>query len=73
MNLILGRKVVNEILQTGVRKKVSAELHRILEDKAYRQQMLDDFKELRAVLGKTGAHLRLADRIVRYLKEPTIL
>jgi len=72
VNLILGREVVNEIIQTGVRRKISAELHRILEDNAYRMQMLDDFKELRSMLGETGAHLRLADRIVKYLKEPTI-
>jgi len=72
VNLIMGREVVIEIIQTDVRKKISAELHRILEDKAYRRKMLDDFKELRSILGETGAHLRLADRIVKYLKEPTI-
>lgn len=69
VNLIMGREVVQEILQTDVAKKISAELHRILEDEEYRQKMLSGFDDLRARLGKTGAHLRLADRIVNYLNE----
>ncbi len=67
VNLILGREAVREILQTGVRQKISAELHRILEDREYREKMLEDFRELRSVLGETGAHLRLAQRITDYL------
>ncbi len=69
VNLIMDREVVQEILQTRLRQKISAELHRILENDGYRKQMLDDFRELRSILGETGAHLRLADRIVGYLTE----
>jgi lipid-A-disaccharide synthase len=72
VNLIMDREVVQEILQKRVSQKISSELHRILEDKDYRKKMLNDFAELRSVLGATGAHLRLADRIVNNLKEPTI-
>ena len=71
VNLIMGREVVREILQTRVRRKISAELHRILEDDAYRGKMLGDFRELKALLGETGAHLRLADRIFGYLSDAT--
>ncbi len=69
VNLIMDREVVKEILQNRVREQISAEMHRILEDGAYRQKMLDDFKEMRIRLGKAGTHLRLAGRIVEYLKE----
>jgi lipid-A-disaccharide synthase len=68
VNLIMGREVVREILQTRVRDKISVELHRILEDQGYRTQMLADFDKLRNLLGETGAHLRLADRITTYLR-----
>jgi lipid-A-disaccharide synthase len=69
VNLILGRESVREILQTNVRDRVSDELHRILEDDAYRERMLEDFRELRSMLGETGAHLRLASRIREYLEK----
>ncbi len=63
VNLILGREVVREILQTGVRQEITRELRRILEDDAYRAEMLDNFRELKVLLGESGAHLRLAERI----------
>ena len=69
VNLIMDREVVQEILQTRVRQKISAELHRILEDEVYRNNMLADLAGLRSVLGETGAHLRLADRIVKYMRD----
>ena len=69
VNLIMEREVVKEILQVNVRQKISAELHRILEDREYRIQMLEDFSSLRSKLGETGAHMRLAERIVSFVKE----
>ena len=68
VNLILDREIVKELLQFGLRGKIAEELHRILEDKAYRNKMLDGFDQIRERLGKSGAHLRLADSIVAYLK-----
>jgi len=69
VNLIMDREVVNEILQTRVRNKISSELHKILEDTSYREQMLADFRDLRKLLGETGAPERLANRIVNFLAE----
>ena len=69
VNLIMDAEIVREILQTGLKGKIRAELHRILEDKAYRERMLDGFGQMREKLGKSGAHLRLAERIVSYLKD----
>ena len=60
---------VRELLQTGLKGKIRAELHRILEDTTYRETMLDGFGQMREKLGKSGAHLRLAERIVSYLKQ----
>ncbi len=69
VNLIMDREVVNEILQTSVSNKISSELHKILEDTSYREQMLTDFGELKKLLGETGAPERLANRIVKFLTE----
>ncbi len=69
VNLIMDREVVREILQVRVRQKISAELHRILEDESYRKQMQEDFRELRSRLGETDAPLRLAERITAFLGE----
>jgi lipid-A-disaccharide synthase len=68
----MGREVVKEILQSRLRQKISEELHRILEDEAYRGKMLADFDELRSRLGLPGAHIRLAERIAACLKEPEL-
>jgi lipid-A-disaccharide synthase len=69
VNLIMEREVVREILQVNVRQKISAELHRILEDQEYRIQMLEDFSSMRSKLGETGAYMRLAERIVNLVRE----
>ena len=69
VNLIMEREVVKEILQSRVTQKISDELHRILGNEEYRKQMLEDYRELRARLGRTGAPRRLAERITGFLKE----
>jgi len=71
VNLIMGREVVNEILQTKVGNKISTELHKILEDPSYHDQMLADFRDLKTIMGETGAPERLADNIVKFLAETT--
>ena len=67
VNLIMDREIVKELLQFGLRARIAQELHRILEDEAYRKRMLEGFDQIRERLGKSGAHFRLADSIVRYL------
>ena len=67
VNLILDREVVKELLQYRIRKKIAAELHRILEDETYRMVMLDNYGKLRSRLGEPGAYHRLARSIATYV------
>jgi lipid-A-disaccharide synthase len=69
VNLILDRLVVKEFLQYGIRKKIAAELHRILEDETYRMVMLDNYHKLRSRLGEPGAYQRLAGSIANYVRQ----
>ena len=65
----MDREIVKELLQFGLRGKITDELHRILKDEDYRERMLEGFDQIRDRLGKSGAHLRLAESIVRYIKD----
>jgi len=69
VNLILDREVVKELLQYRLRKKIAAELHRILEDETYRMVMLDNYRKLRNRLGEAGAYHRLAGSIAKYVAQ----
>lgn len=69
VNIIMNRTVVTELLgnkdfnvQSG-----TDSLKSILEDGTARQQLLDGYKELREILGETGASSRCATEIVSYL------
>ncbi len=68
VNLITGKEVVKEILQYRVKEKISAELSRILYDEDYGAEMLNNFKELRKILGEPGASWRIGHRIVDLVK-----
>jgi lipid-A-disaccharide synthase len=70
VNLIMGKEVVKELLQFNLRKSIQEELGRILDDHEYRQAMLDNFTELRNILGSPGASGRIARRMVELLSEP---
>lgn len=68
VNLNLGRESVREIVRSRfdvdyARRELSA----ILRGGAERQRMLDDFAELRAIIGDRGASDRFARRMVELL------
>src|SRR4030042_2525575 len=69
VNLIMEKEVVKEILQFNISKCISEELKRILFNKDYRQAMLDNYVELRNILGTPGASGRIGRRVVDLLKE----
>jgi lipid-A-disaccharide synthase len=69
VNLIMGKEVVKELLQFNISKCISEELKRILFNKDYRQAMLDNYVELRNILGTPGASGRIGRRVVDLLKE----
>jgi lipid-A-disaccharide synthase len=70
VNLIMGKEVVKELLQFNLRKSIQEELRKILDHHEYRQAMLDNFTELRNILGSPGTSGRIARRIVELLREP---
>lgn len=69
VNLICGREVVKELFAVFFSvENIRRELYQILSVQNYRQNMLDNYKELREILGKPGASGRAADIIVAKTK-----
>lgn len=63
-NLTLGRAVFPELLQDAASPEaIFRELRSLLTDPGVRRRMLDDYTELRTVLGGTGASARSAKDI----------
>jgi len=69
VNIIMGKEVVKELLQSNISKGISEELKRILYSKEYRQAMLDNYTELKKILGTPGASGRVGKRMVELLNE----
>ncbi len=74
VNLIANREVVKELVaDTMTIANIRQELNRLLNDNAYRQQMLTGYDAVAKELGDTGAPHHAAQQIVRLLntKQPT--
>lgn len=70
VNINLGREAVKEIVCAKVDLEAAErELRAILRGGEKRQKMLDDFAELRAIIGDEGASDRFAEAMVKELKE----
>jgi lipid-A-disaccharide synthase len=67
VNIVMDEEVVKELLQFNLDRDITNELSHILNDKAYREQMLAKYAELREKCGETGASKRVADLMVKYL------
>lgn len=68
VNLIMDNLVVKELIQENYNEeRVSRELERLLNDKDYRQQMLENYEALMNKMGEVGASERTATLIVSYL------
>jgi len=71
VNLIAGRRVVTELMQddfTGA--SVAAEVRRLLESSAAREEMKAALAQVRASLGSGGAIERAADVFARMIQQP---
>ncbi len=67
VNLICGKRVVEELIQTEVNKnRLVAELKKITEGEE-RQRILSDYELLRQKLGNAGASKRAAELMLHYL------
>lgn len=70
VNLNLGREAVAEVLQSSLDvTRAERELRAILPGGARRRRMLDDFDQLRTLIGGPGASARFARRMVELLKQ----
>ena len=70
VNINLGREAVKEIVCNKVDMEATErELRAILPGGEKRQKMLDDFEELRSIIGGAGASDRFAEAMVKELKE----
>ena len=66
VNLICGREVVKELFAVHfTEKNIREELYRILNVRQYRETMLQNYAEMRQILGGRGA----SDRAARYIIE----
>jgi lipid-A-disaccharide synthase len=67
VNLIMDSPVIKELIQEDCSpKNIAAELDNILNNKAYRQKMLDNYDELDKRMGQPGASARTAALIIKY-------
>ena len=69
-NIILGRGSCKELLQNDCTPDtIMKEVRAMIEDKTYRQKMLDDYAEIRELLGGTGASAAVAKAMIEELKK----
>ena len=70
VNLIMDRLVVKELIQNDFnRKSLVRELHALLEEGTYRNDMLKNMAQLVERLGGQGASEKAASLMIRYLRE----
>lgn len=70
VNLICGREVVNELFARFFTvDNIRKELKQILHVKSYRQNMLDNYEEMRQILGGPGASQRAAAAVYAKLQD----
>jgi lipid-A-disaccharide synthase len=67
VNLIMDKLVVKELIQQDCStENISTELDNILNDKAYRKAMLDNYDQLDERMGTPGASAKTAELIIKY-------
>lgn len=68
VNLVFGESLVRELLQHELAKGIREELHRILNDEAYRLKMKAGYGKIREMIGGAGASRRVARRMTELLR-----
>jgi lipid-A-disaccharide synthase len=65
-NLIMDQPVVKELVQDDLTtENICTELKKLLDDKAYRNEMLANYTKVKNMLGGSGASKRLADELFK--------
>lgn len=69
VNLILNRETVKELLQYKVNKnKITEELKKVLPDGSEHNRIINDYNNIKNMLGEIGVTKRVAQRIHNYLE-----
>lgn len=69
VNLILNRNVVRELYQANMTPpKLNEELHRLLDDQAYRKTLIDEYDKLYRILDIGSASENAGRLMVQYLR-----
>ncbi len=68
VNLIYGKKLVEEVIQKDLTGQTRNELTRILSDDTYRKEMQEGYRVLNAKLGSRGVSRRIGERMIELLK-----
>ncbi len=68
VNLIYGKKLVEEVVQKDMTDRTRKELNRILTDDGYREEMQEGYRVLKSDLGEPGVSLRIGERMIELLK-----
>ncbi|MCD4709803.1 MAG: lipid-A-disaccharide synthase [Bacteroidales bacterium] len=68
VNLIYGKKLVEEVIQKDLTKRTRNELTRILTDDRYRKEMQEGYRAISSDLGQRGVSQRIGERMIELLK-----
>jgi len=69
VNIIAQKTVVQELLQVNLEKDIANEMERLLNNNAYRNNMLQEYQNIRESLGGPGCSKRIAQRMTELLKQ----
>jgi lipid-A-disaccharide synthase len=68
VNLVMNKEVIKELIQYDMTvENITNELEQILNNDVYRNTMLNNFEEMRNILGGKGASKRTAEIIIKSL------
>jgi len=68
VNLIYGKKLVEEVIQNNLIGRTRKELNRILKEDSYREEMQEGYRVLKSELGEPGVSQRIGARMFELLK-----
>lgn len=70
VNLVAGKEVVRELVaDTMTVQNIRSEVDALLNDKIYRQSMLDNYDEMIRILGPAGASRQAASKMIELLQK----
>lgn len=70
VNLIPNKPVVKELIQDEFNPgNLTTEVDKLLNDQVYRRQMMENFTQIKQMLGGPGASEKIADDLARWIKK----